>query len=465
MILRLTDGSTTINLTGGSDGVYGGAEYVPRAPDVSEIEFTASALRDGGELVKATRRNVAESLSLVITGASRSALATTQHDIEKLFEQARQYQERGVGDRVYVEYRKADSGDVYRSEILRGTVQPSDETASERWFEAGAIRVTVAWKRRWYWEGPESELSLENTHGSGTGGVTVYNHYDSVNENFVDIAGEDVEGVIPAACRIEMTNSYNETARLSRVWLAHNIFSSPASFDHILEGEEASGGATGSSSEASDGEFTTVTWSGDTETELLSWSLSTTLLNAAAGNWFHVLVRFQLSPATDIWYRFKIIHSSTATVWEGPWVKFDSDYVLKIRSMGLVQLPPWLTGGYDSVSLDLNLYGKKEGGDTEYIDFIQLTPVDGFRYLYPAGYGVQYNQRLVDDGIEGLLYMDSGNGTARYGYYIAQGAPIQLWPGRDQRLYFLQHAWTGNTAEIDRTLSVRVYYRPRRLTL
>jgi hypothetical protein len=40
-----------------------------------------------------------------------------------------------------------------------------------------------------------------------------------------------------------------------------------------------------------------------------------------------------------------------------------------------------------------------------------------------------------------------------------------IWPGRDQRLYFLTHSTTMNYASIDRTLSVRVFYRPRRLTL
>ena len=64
-----------------------------------------------------------------------------------------------------------------------------------------------------------------------------------------------------------------------------------------------------------------------------------------------------------------------------------------------------------------------------------------------------------------MTYVDSGAGTGRFGWYVPRGAPVMLWPGRAQRLYFLQHSSELNVAEIARTMSVRIYHRPRRLTL
>ncbi|MFP4344257.1 MAG: hypothetical protein ACLFU8_06165 [Anaerolineales bacterium] len=472
MILRITDGTTTVNLTGGSDGIYGGAEYVPRTPDVSEMEFTAEALRDGGELIQATRRNVVESLLLVLTGASRSALESTLHDLERLLEGAARYQERKVGARVYVEYRKADSGDVYRSEILRGSVQPSEETAGEAYFAAGAIQVTVAWKRRFYWEGPESELSLTNAHGSGVSGITVYNHYDSGNENFVAIDGDDVDGVLPAGCRLVIMNTYNDTSRLGDVIIAHNIFSYPTTLDHVLEGEDAdyvAGGASAAPaspdvSTYSAGQYQPVSWTGDTLTQAIRWQLSAALLSACAGGWFRLWGRFTTSPSgTKITPRITFPSGTPLTVVaEAAEVTLGSG---TLQDLGVLQIPPWLPAETDLQQVDLTLYARETGGGSFNLDFLQLTPLDGYRYLYPRGYGSSYERQIVDDSIHNVLYTENyPSGGVKTGHYLGRGNRILLWPGRDQRLYFLATNWTGG-AEVLRTLGIRVYYRPRRLTL
>jgi hypothetical protein len=469
MILRLTDGTTTVNLTGGT--IYGGAEYVPRTPEVSETEFTAAALRDGGELLEATRRNVVESVPLVVTGADRSAIQTSVQSIEKLLEAATQRQRRGVGDRVFVEYRKADSGDVYRSEILTGRVEVGAETAGEVWFEAGAIAVMVAWKRRFYWEGPESELSLSNSHGTGTGGVTVYNHYDSTNDNFVDLSGGDVDGVIPAACRIEIENTDNVTARLDDVIIGHNIFSNPSSLDHILEGEDAAyaaGGGSGSpatpdTSAYSDGQYISATWTGDNLTQALRWTLSTTLLNACAGGWFRLWARVVFASSdTKLTPRITFPSGTPLTVVsEAPEVTLGS---IDLQDLGVLQIPPWLRGESDLYPVDLTLYGRRTGGATVNIDFIQLTPLDGYRVLYPRGYGAAYGITVIDDGIANSLYTTGWGSSYKTGHYLARGNPIMLWPGKDQRIYFMMTNTTGG-AEVHRSADIRIYYRPRRLTL
>lgn len=467
MILRITDGTTTIDLAGGTSSITLEEDYVPRPPEVSETEFTAESLYDGGELVAATRRNVAESVPVALVGSSRAALVTAINSIETLFEQARVRQERGVGARVYVEYRKADSGDVYRSEILQGTVEPAQDTAGEMWWAAGAARAFVAWKRRFYWEGPEAALTLTNSHGSGSGGITVYNHDDSGHDNYVAIAAGAVGGVIPAPAKLSITNSYNVASRLYNVYVGHNVWSNPATLTHILEGEAAAyaaGGADVASATCSGGYYKSVTWSGDSLTQANRWVLSTSLLNACAGGWFRLLGRFTYTDAT-VKLTPKITFPSgtpLTVVGEAPEVTLSNSYTL--QDLGVLQIPPWLRGETDLYPVDLTLYGRRTGGGTFYLDFLQLTPLDGYRVLIPRGYGAAYGITLVDDGPAASVYTTGWGSSYKTGHYIPTGQPVMLFPGKAQRLYLLGTHSSGGS-EIERTYTVSVSYRPRRLTL
>lgn len=461
-VLRITDGTTTINLTGGPITLQ---EYVPKAPDLSLVEASAWSMEDGGEVHAVTRRNVTEPVLIAIVASTNDDVREAVRGLEEMFRQAEEYQRRRVGSRVFIEFQPGSSGDVYRSELLYGKVEPSAEALGWQWLAPG-VEAQITWRRRFYWEGPEVELSLANGGGSGTGGITVYNHDDTGHDNWCAITGSAVEGVLPAPIRLEITNSFNDANRAYSFFLGLNAFSTPGSFPHILEAEDvASGGSSVSDSTCSGGYRRDVTWAGDTEQEVLRWNLSAALLGAAQGNFFQLIPRFAAATGiTDTWFRFKVIYQNSV-VWEGEQRKPDSIYAYLLRELGSAQLPPWLTGSTSLVALQLALFARRTGGGSFSLDFVQLTPTDSYRVLTPHGYGLAYNERLVDDGIGGLLYADSGSGTARAGHYVGYGKPLHIWPGRDQRIYFLASGWTANTAEIARTMTVRVYHRPRRLTL
>jgi hypothetical protein len=55
-------------------------------------------------------------------------------------------------------------------------------------------------------------------------------------------------------------------------------------------------------------------------------------------------------------------------------------------------------------------------------------------------------------------------GGGKIAHYAAEGPPLMIWPGRDQRVHILQRTDSGNAPD-DRTLSVRLFYRPRRVHL
>ncbi len=463
MLLRLTNGTTTVNLTGGP--IYLREWYVPAAPEQSEIEAVAASLADGGELVEVTRRNVVESVALTLTGADAAAVQFLQNSIERLFSEAEHYQRTGFGNRVWVEYRPGDSGDVYRSEILRGRAVPLPASPGQ-WAET-ALAVDLAWKRRCYWEGPEVELPLSNGHGSGTGGRTVYNCNDATRDNWVAIAGADVGGVIPAPVRLELQNTYNVTARTQNVYVGLNAYASPGDFLPILEGEDAAYCAGGSppaaASSASGGYYQPVSWTGDNQLYVLRWELSTSMLSACAGGHFRILARFHSAPSSGLRLTPKVTFpSGTPLTVVGESQELTLATSPTLQSLGVLQLPPWLPGETSLIGVDLTLYARRTGGGSFNLDFIQITPLDGYQALRPRGYGIPYAYTLVSDGMRDTVYVKAG--SLKAGYYLATRPHMQLHPGRDQRLYVLCTHNTGGS-EIARTHILRAYYRPRRLTL
>ncbi len=467
MILRVTDGTTTINLTGGTNSFYLTEGYAPATPELSVIEATAQAVRDGGEVTAVTRRNPVETVVLTVAASTFSTAQTALRGLETLLQQALHRQNTGKGDAVYVEYRAADSGDVYRSELLYGRVEPDPETGTAGWAATGALRCTVLWQRRYYWEGARTELALDNTStvSKATGGVTVYNHSDSTagHDNYVDIAAADVGGVLPAPAEIALYNSYNSVARTYRAYIGNNVFAAPATFAHILEGENksyvAGGAAATANADSSNGYYQIATWASDVETEALRWTLSAAFLATARGNRFRLLARVAAGTSTGVRVTAKVTLAALTTVAEAPEVEVETG----LCDLGVLQLPPWLTGQTDLYELSLALYTRLTGGGSLYLDYVQLTPLDGYRMLVPRGYGMAYTTTLVDDGITRTLYVDWGS-SAKTGHYIGHGAPLLLFPARAQRLYFLFTNSSGGT-DIVRTHTVRVYYRPRLLTI
>jgi hypothetical protein len=439
------------------------------APDISTVEFVPESLRDGGELMEVTRRNVTESVAITIAGTSTSVVQSAINDLEELFSQAEHHQRRGLGDKVWVEYRPGASGDVYRSELLFGKFEPSRATATPSHWADAAVQGLLVLRRRFFWEGPETELSLSNGGGSGTGGRTVYNHDDAGtgHDNYVAISGGAVAGVIPTPAEIQIKNTLNSGTRSYRFWIGLNAFSVPGTLAQIYEGEDADyavGGSDQADANSSGGYYKQITWSGDTEQRLICWAITAAQCNAARGNFFRILARFATSIPSGVKLTPKIMWPSgsyTTVVAEGQEVALGTG---RLQDLGAIQLPPWLVGETDLNPIDLCLYGRKTGGGSLDVDYLQITPLDGYRRLVPRGSGLAYNARVVDDGIEDSLWSDGWTGGGKTGHYIGYGSPIHLWPGRAQRLYFLASNSSGG-CDIARTHEIRVYYRPRRLTV
>ena len=446
--MRLRRGTSEIlNLSGGS-GTIRGCQYLDAAAD-GEAE------------------TVTETIEVVLEGTAAAVLADVE-TIERWLEEARLYQENETGERVWLEMDLLDTGDWWRSEALRGMVSRG---TSMRMLLGGTVKIGAQVTRRNWWE-TLNEVSVPLSNGNGTNvttGINVYNASDgvgvspNVRHNYAHIGADVILGTLPAPAKLEMTSIYTSASNLAYVWVAQNFSSDPANLAHVLEAEAATGGTLIAGGDASGGNYKSVVLNEGAEQTLLTWALSTTLLNAARGQYFGVFMRRSgIDPTAQ--YRLKIL-DGTLVVWSGKLATIENGY-MAINQLDVAQLPPWLPGKSAARALTLVLSGAKNSAGTlsVSIDYLMLMAVDGYRRFDKVGVGMAINRRLIDDPVDGV-YTDNGAGGLLSGDFAAQGGGVWLRPKVAQRLYYLMHGALIGDGPIAWGLKVAVKYRPRRLRL
>jgi len=389
-------------------------------------------------------------LSLVFMG-TRPVIQANVQTLNKLIDEVATRRDNKTLPRVYIE---VDNGNgYYRSELTNCYIEAASEYYDR--IQRNAAPITLQFTRVNYWEGAETAVPLTNLNGSNNiTGLNVYNRNDATGTapnrkcNYVTIAGSSITGELPAPFRVEMVNNFNNTVRLGTLWMTQNVHSNPLSLDPNLAG------------------YANIIESGSAKTKTKYWTLSTATLNACSGQWFKIMGGIATTHIDQsTWYSTALYFPSGGTdlimLQKSEEVAVTRD---GIHDLGTLQIPPWNVGLEDQTSIDLVLYVRKTGGFWSELSFAQLWPVTGFRELEPQGYGAAYGVRIADDGMNDTVWTDGWAGGGRAGHYIGLGERGALVPGRDQRLWFLQ---TGITGDIDaeRVLSVKVFYRPRRMTI
>jgi hypothetical protein len=198
----------------------------------------------------------------------------------------------------------------------------------------------------------------------------------------------------------------------------------------------------------------------------LTWTITGATVDDAKGGPMKVILRFRQGNITNIWFSIKIKRSS-ALLWQSGSYQPDATQVFQIRDIVTFNFPPWLRGQTGNDDVDFILCGQQESGGAlpVNLDTMFLIPADGYRYLYLANDNAANTERVVDDGIEGFQYVDNGAGANKRSAILAYGSPIFVEPNKLQRLYFLSHSSIGTAAQKDRKLTVKLYYRPRRINL
>lgn len=434
MICRLEYNGVTVDLNVNGRRVLG--DYAPAVGGSSE-------------------REISDQLTLGVRCATRAELAERLADVERAFDWAREHAEGAGGCYLVVGLDE----DGWRSRVVDGEVSASLRAAAG--YESGLVTAVVR-MQRWNWfEGAEAYLPLSNLNGTGvTDGLRVYSAGDgsggegAKRDLSVSIAGADVAGTLPAACRIEMTATYEDgSARNGDVYMGHDVRGIAVP---IIEGETILfNGSSSAAAGYSGGAVGVMLWSGADWSLLGGWTLSTALLNAVRGGWVRVLGLTGNGGGADVRYKLAVT-DGVVTLQEGEVVRGKDSGTLV--DLGTLQLPPYLTGSGDVAPLELWLYGKADGTGSHAVsvDYWLLLGPEQVRVLHSTSYGWDTDTRLVDDGIEDALYTDGWTPAGKVGNYVGLGERVELVPGRDQTLRFW---WAGG---IEKHMDVRVAYRPRR---
>lgn len=460
-------------------GVSRVTNYVPNAPQISLTEVL-DAYQDGGDVTNVTRRNVTEAIELILRPTAANDMSQVEdfiQDLEFMFFEAAQYQKDRGGAQWFLNFTPQDTSGTWRSEILAGSVQIPAESM-RKWAIGDAAMLMVNLIRRYYWEGAETELEIANPASPtpATGGKGIYNQLDAGSGyyNYIEIISGDIATKIPAPCRVEITSTYT-SGRQYDYYIGQAVFSDVDVIPVNLEGEDmlqAQGSPTYPTGTQYSGgsaiQWSNISWY-DWPTVVGFWALTSAQLVAMAGRRYKILAKTYNVVPSGLFMRFLVrlyISSpvSSLTTVHQTGERFITDDNEPITDMGSIVLPPWLPNNdsYHALAFGINFYDPNSVGSAYLqLDNVLLMPADYFRVLDCYSYGIEDGERIGDDGMSGDVWVDgwTDDTDGKLGYYTGIGAPFMIWPGRDQRFYFLSdsHALATNT--------IRIYYRPRRLTV
>jgi hypothetical protein len=452
-VFQLKEGATTTDLNDASNTFL--SKYTPATKNVGVETVTETAV-------------------IVIANANAATLDSVREGIIQRLYNAHARQSNHARDRTYIHFQPDGAAAENRSEILEGRITNERNAHGEAW-GSNPVEFSIIWTRRNYWEGAEAQVPLTNTNGTdNTAGLNIYNCNDgagaSPNDqvNYCDLKAADIDGELPGATRIEMVNPF-ATGDLGYVWIGHN-FTDPADFVWSYEAEDAtSTGSTEADATASDGDYEEIDVVDSTWVSMLKWSLTAGSIDAAKGGMVKGIVRFfegiNSASIPRIWFRIMLDIGAFPLFYTAR-VKPDANFALVIRDLFTFNLPPWLRGITDQSAINLTLQAYQITGITQTLDIdtLFLFPADGWRYIQ-VNHLVDQGERLVDDGINDIVYVDDAAGDDKHSIAVGYGSPILLEPGKLQRLYFATHSTAANTSPIDRYLVVKVFYRPRRYTI
>jgi len=282
--------------------------------------------------------------------------------------------------------------------------------------------------------------------------------------NYIEVAAADADGVVNSPVRLELTNNNGAAVTFEDIHIGISHMNDIANFGFTLEAEDGNGGTTTENAAASGANYRAITWPGSSEVQVWTYALTKTVLAAARGGYFLPVVRLQGGTiASTLSLRVNLKLANTI-VYEGALVALTADDYL--QPLGTIQLPPYLERQTAPKALTLSLRAVKTGGGAINLDYIQLIPLDGYRFLRQLNYAVPDNNTLFVDELwdrRGMVY----GGDSTGGYYrvwVKRGTKLALQPATKQRIYIL-HDESDNTSNIGREFTSKLYYRPRRLTL
>jgi hypothetical protein len=365
---------------------------------------------------------------------------------------------------------------VYLQAVLDGVTWRTP--IEEGWFEyasrggaavrgSGSQGLLLHVKRPDYWEDVNlSAVPLTNRNGTDQDSLTISNHSDSGDDNFVKISSAGVAGALPTPAWLRLvclgTNGLT--------YHAGQAVTSSVTHTYMLEAESGTLGAgvTGAGSAVagtSNGSYRPLSWSGSSAVMLLYWDLGAADTAKYAGRIFRPLLRLRtlVTAGEKFWLWWRVGYNVSGTIETVQ----DFEGVLCSTSQRLVAcpplpVPPWpkpdAGWGWESATVCLMCQAEAAGAHALELDFVQMLPTEGWVKLTPIVSTVA-DTKIVHDAGTGRVTR-SATGMASH---APEGPGLVLVPGVAQTVFILAN--TSGGMDIATSTEVKIMYRRRRRAL
>lgn len=415
-----------------------------------------------------TSVTVTNQCNLQVRAVNGHTITGTIRDLNQLFQWGQDNPKHDQG--VFLYYAPDGMETAWRTRIINGRVLVPDTI--NRDYRLGKATITVIFEHLPFWEGAITNVTLTNLNGTGSTGITVRNCNDGTStdgtgnpgtfrDNHVSISGDGIEGDLPSPAIISLTNT-GSLGTLANIYLDKFIEKNISAmiWEHKISVSYAYASTVTDTSRCA-GYFTQYTVLDSLETELGQFELSKNFVKGAKDSFYRVLLVACTPTPADLRLQASLyFKNSTAPLSVGAVVIAGG---LGIIDLGEIFIPRWVKDENGDYPLVLKITGQRTGGFTLQLDFLQFFRTDGFRKLVPVGNALGDGVELIDDGNLEMISMlgVSDGGT---GHYLGIGKPINLTPGEDQVLLFLNETINYATSP-NQSLSVEISYRPRKEVL
>ncbi len=483
-----------VNLTDGkSYGIGPGAVFAPPPPQ-KVVEGADSAYRHGHDVVRVRYDNSTVDIrSLIIMGDRPEILAQRIRRITTLLEKTRYRQERGWGERVYVErdwrYSTYSAWDidpapeyffedvtVLRKEVLRGEFMPPRESVTEiigKGLE-GNCRLTLQCYP--FWQGLIQNVVLEYTIDNHTCDV-----YPPAKRNYVNLDRNDLLGDAPCLMRVRLELVSAGNVRNLRMGVKRLCFpnTAPCCSDLTYQTEDyhALGADTALQSAPAEMSCDTgvrVTPSNANNVERVEWRVEGDTMSQGTYRVFLLIKNRDNARTVLAQFRLRSYPAENAEVFVGDQIEVTTYTAAKFAmlDLGLVTIPPENMGTWypypDEYGFEVWTESDAAAGTID-IDYLLLLPVEGGLKLEQFGIGLTgFFTFFVTDAVwemNGFLNPPVANLYYPPGEYWAGpllddlGDAAALQPGFDHCLVFNADNWSApgdNKAYSDLNLQFKV---------
>lgn len=374
-------------------------------------------------------------------------------------------------DRVFLVYAVEAGEDEYRSRVIRGSIG-AGPMLRKRWSD-GNIKLTVKIERASFWEKTTAEtliLRNLNTPSAGDTSARIFNHGDQVKptsyyhvNNFI-VEAANIKGSIPAPINLFIGNLAG--GAFSRGFVGVEVSKSATPVDYTY-GDDPSPTAD---SGCSGGGYIALSWSGTTETDILTLFM-TEGAHYAKPNYFKLLMRLKDAFAyTDLRLRVKLKFSyggvpSYAEVYRGDQVLLTPGY--QVYDIGTLLLPPVgssMPSGATGVQLIISAQRSTAGSHALNLDFLQFFGTDGWCNFYPTQdiSGLGNTQMWLD--FTKYPFSAGGGSSGSEALYGVDGPGLWITPGEENQFHLLIIR-ADKTHVVDDSYSISGTYYPRRSVL